>query len=154
MTFQRNIFFKIGLFIVVSLGISVGCKSGNKKEALVVDSDAIIFFTISKNDYENLRENDKTEVDEVLTDHYTYFERIKYFFSKAKVKVLLAAENKIIFKTSKMQMVTFQRTMNQHVVGVILFHPDKKPLILYGIFTDSDILDKIKEYHAEWTNNR
>ena len=138
--------------IIVSLGISLDCKSANKKEGFVVNSDAIIFFTISKNEYNNLQENDKTEVDEVLTDHYTYFERIKYFFSKANVKILLKADRNIIFKFSKMQPVTFHREMKPHIVGIIFFHPNKKPLILYGIFTDSDILDKIKEYHAEWIN--
>jgi hypothetical protein len=49
--------------------------------------------------------------------------------------------------------VTFHHSMKKHYVGVILFHPDKTPLILYGIFTDTDIFEKIKEYHAEWLNN-
>jgi hypothetical protein len=59
------------------------------------------------------------------------------------------AENKIIFKTSKMQRGIFHYSMKKHIVGVILFHPDKKPLILYGVFTDSDILDKIKLFRQE-----
>jgi hypothetical protein len=119
-------------------------------QPIVVDSDSIMFFAVSQEEYNAMKDDEKWQADEVLSDCYASFSQVKGLFSKSCVNVFIYANNEATFMITPENPSPFHRSMKEHLVGVVLFHPGEKPLIEYGVFSLSDILVLVRGYHEEW----
>jgi hypothetical protein len=120
----------------------------DENKSLIVPENSVLFFTLSKSQYNELKTNSKFEVDEILGDFYSSYNKVLKVLEEKNLNVMLSASDKIVFQNRNSRSFNFNwiAEMTKQLVGIAFFGKDNKPRIEYGVFDDEAILKMVKDY--------
>ena len=115
-------------------------------DTLNISNNTILFFSISQQEYDILSSNKKSEIDEVLSDFNFYSKKITEILTNKNINTNFIKSVKFHLEYDSGNFYSFNRSNFEHIVGTILMDAIKEPKVLYGVYTDIDLLEEINKY--------
>ncbi len=134
------------LFFLLSAPLSLAGQSNIVNDTLQVSGKAVVFFVPSQEEYDSLSDDEKAEINEVLSDFYFHRENVVPYLKSNMIQEFLTDSAKIMIKVNGNKTLTFiKREFNQEV-GVIMSDGKKEPKVDLGVATDIDLIFRFREY--------
>jgi len=116
------------------------------EEIFHLKENMIIYFTISKKEFDSYDTKKQNQVTEVLSDFYAYAEGARKVLKKHRLDPVYTVSRRLQFRYSngKMEEVSIDNT--KHIVGIVFVGNKKKPEIYYGIYSAGAICDMASRY--------
>jgi hypothetical protein len=128
-------------------------RSGEKNynlDTIKVDGQAVVFFTISQQEYDSLLKQPHSGLDEVLDDFNYYAGLASDSIKSAGYKTMITASRYIQIKLNNNTLKTFDRLADRdNIVGYIFSNGIKEPHIEYGVSVDSELLAAFKVFYSK-----
>ena len=115
-------------------------------DTLNISGNTILFFCISQQKYDSLSSNEKSEIDEVLSDFNFYTDKLIKSLSSQNIKTQYISKKKYVLKYENDDLYVYDRNDFNHIVGAILINGKTKPKILSGVYTDIGYQAEINDY--------
>ena len=140
-----RIFTAIAILILVLLPV-FDAQGGAANDTLHVSGKAVVFFGPTQAEYDSLSEEEKGDMDEVLSDFYYYRQQVISFLKSNQIQEFLTASPRIQFKLSGRERRTFLRRNFNPNVGLIMTDGNQEPKVFLGVATDVDLVPIFEEY--------
>ena len=121
-------------------------QGGVANDTLYVSGKAVVFFGPTQAEYDSLSEEEKAEMNEVLSDFYYYREQVIPFLKSNQIQEFLTASPRIQVKLSGSEHRTFARRNFNVNVGLIMADGTQEPKVFLGVATDVDLIPMFKDY--------
>jgi hypothetical protein len=116
-------------------------------DTLKVSGKAVVFFSISQEEYDSIPEDDDSGLDEVLSDFNFYAGEVADTLRSLGFETMITGSRFIQLKLDNGESRTFDRFNNaEHIVGYIFTDGVKEPLVEYGVSTDVDIISSFDAF--------
>jgi hypothetical protein len=114
---------------------------------LKVSGKAVVFFSISQQEYDSIPKDDDSGLDEVLSDFNFYAGEVADTLRSLGFETMITGNRFVQLKLDNGESRTFDRFNNtEHIVGYILTDGVKEPLVEYGVSTDLDIISSFDAF--------
>ena len=133
------------LILTVLLGAVLFAQNGSKHNKEKYTGKTVVFFGPSQAEYDKLKRDDSSGIDEVLSDFQFYAGKIQPYLKTLKIQFVMTSAETIELKYSG-QLLEFVRLKSGYDVGVILSDGVQKPKISFGVKTDDDLKADISGY--------
>jgi hypothetical protein len=126
---------------------SLSAETTNPDDIELINSlKAVVYFSITNQEYEKIDEKIRWQTDEVLSDFYHYKDALSSFLKENGIKEYFTAKKQIAFQNSTKGKTVFKRSNFDHVVGIIMVDKNKEPRVFLGVGTDIDLIEEFKTY--------
>jgi hypothetical protein len=116
-------------------------------DTLKVEGKAVVFFSLSQEEYDALPEDPNSGVDEVLDDFNYYAGAVADTLQKLGYNTVATGSRHIQIKLNNGTYKMFDRlSANESIVGYIFTDGLQEPRIQYGVGTDIDLLTEFQEF--------
>jgi hypothetical protein len=140
-----RIFTAIAILILVLLPV-FDAQGGAANDTLHVSGKTVVFFGPTQAEYDSLSEEEKGDMDEVLSDFYYYRQQVISFLKSNQIQEFLTASPRIQFQLSGRERRTFLRRNFNPNVGLIMADGNQEPKVFLGVATDVDLIPMFEEY--------
>lgn len=113
---------------------------------LITSDKAVIYFTLSKSEYEQINEEIRWQTDEVLSDFYFYKNKVSDYLKNNNIEQILTVKKQVIIQNKDIKNLTYNKSDFDHVVGIIMVNGQKDPKVFLGVGTDTDLIEMFKAY--------
>jgi hypothetical protein len=116
-------------------------------DTMKVSGKAVVFFSISQQEYDSIPKDDDSGLDEVLSDFNFYAGEVADTLRSLGFETMITGNRFVQLKLDNGESRTFDRFNNtEHIVGYILTDGVKEPLVEYGVSTDLDIISSFDAF--------
>jgi len=141
-SYSISILFLLG----TSVSSSVLAKQDDDSASLKVSGKAVVFFGPSKKEYDLLPDDEKAEMDEVLSDFYFYSDKLMTYLKRHRIYSIMTSVKTIEIRLDNGSKTSYKRKDFDHAVGIIMTDGKQKPNVILGVDTDEDLLPELEKY--------
>jgi len=112
----------------------------------------VIFFEPGQKEFDAMekKESEDSGLNEIVSDFVEYSTKVVDSLTKiAKLKAIITHKKIITIKLNNGELISFDRTKGDNIVGYIFTNGFKQPKIAFEVGTDSDYWIDIEDYFGK-----
>lgn len=143
--------------IILTFLLSINSISGsaqNLKDTLTVNTNSIIFFSITQSEFDELSAADtEGEINEVISDFDYYVSELLPILRKDSTKTVIYTSHQYYRIINKANIIFNRLEQPKNIVGMIL-NGNERHEICWGVGTDVDLMLTIQAFFKKELGNQ
>lgn len=143
----KKTYYLLLLFLLITLSKQLTAQELISHDTLCVDEPCLVYWQMTMPEYDSVFAEKTVKLDSLFYEFNLNIQNLSPYLSKKGIKSIRFDGKFIHFKSSTISVI-HTRLKLCSLFGVILFDPQKQPLIIPGVNKNIYIMQKMKEYYG------